>query len=169
MAAPNRANRTMRTGDNLVVMRGMNSESVDLIYLDPPLNSNRTYEAPIDSKAAGAMFKNTWTLSDVGMAWHGYLADKEPALHSVITAARDTHGKSMMSYLIIFGIRLKEMRRILKCAGSIHLRCNPPTSHYLKMAIDVVFGFANFHNKIIWCCPIKSFSCKKFRRGGNNG
>ena len=61
----------------------MSSDSVDLIYLDPPFNSNRTYEAPIGSKAAGAAFKDTWTLSDVDVAWHGYLADKEPALHTI--------------------------------------------------------------------------------------
>ena len=61
MAKPNWTNRTMWTGDNLDIMRGMNSESVDLIYLDPPFNSNRNYAAPIGSKAAGAAFKDTWT------------------------------------------------------------------------------------------------------------
>ena len=114
MNNPNWANRTMWTGDNLDIMRGMNSESVDLIYLDPPFNSNRNYEAPIGSKAAGAAFKDTWSLSDVDIAWHGYLADNEPALHAVIDAASNTHGKSMMSYLIMMGIRLIEMRRILR-------------------------------------------------------
>ena len=117
MSEPNWSNRTMWTGDNLDIMRGMNSESVDLIYLDPPFNSNRTYEAPIGSKAAGAAFKDTWTLSDLDDAWHGYLADKEPALHATIDAAKLTHGKSMMSYLIMMGIRLIEMRRILKGGG----------------------------------------------------
>lgn len=129
MAEPNWANRTMWTGDNLDVMRGMNSESVDLIYLDPPFNSNRTYEAPIGSKAAGAAFKDTWTLSDVDVAWHGYLAEQEPALHSVITAARQTHGRSMMSYLIMMGIRLIEMRRILRGGGpSICIAIPPPAT-----------------------------------------
>ena len=87
MNQPNWTNRTMWTGDNLDIMRGMNSESVDLIYLDPPFNSNRSYEAPIGSKAAGAAFKDTWSLSDVDVAWHGYLADKEPALYAAIDAA----------------------------------------------------------------------------------
>ena len=64
MAEPNVKSRTLFTGDNLDVLRGMNSESVDLIYLDPPFNSNRTYEAPIGSQAAGAAFKDTWTLSN---------------------------------------------------------------------------------------------------------
>ena len=111
----------MWTGDNLDIMRGMNSESVDLIYADPPFNSNRNYSAPIGSKAAGAAFKDTWTLSDVDVAWHGYLADHEPGLHSVITASKETHGKSMMSYLIMMGIRLIEMRRVLKGGLSTYI------------------------------------------------
>ncbi|MDE0326705.1 MAG: hypothetical protein OXN27_22495, partial [Candidatus Poribacteria bacterium] len=61
--------KTIFTGDNLPIMRGMNSESVDLIYLDPPFNSNANYAAPIGSKAAGAEFKDTWTLDDVDNAW----------------------------------------------------------------------------------------------------
>ena len=68
---PNWANRTLWTGDNLDIMRGMNSESVDLIYLDPPFNSNKNYSAPIGSEAAGAAFMDTWSLSDVDEAWHG--------------------------------------------------------------------------------------------------
>ena len=150
MSEPNWANRTMWTKDNLYVMRGMNSGSVDLIYADPPFNSNRMYEAPIGSKAAGAAFKDTWTLNDVDVAWHGYLADKEPALHSVIAAARNTHGRSMMSYLIMMGIRLVEMRRILKPTGSIYLHCDPTAGHYLKLLMDSIFGNRNFRNEIVW-------------------
>ena len=87
MADPNWKNRTMWTGDNLDIMRGMNSESVDLIYLDPPFNSNEDYSAPVGSEAAGAAFKDTWTLSDVDEAWHGEIADKEPALYDGRPAA----------------------------------------------------------------------------------
>ena len=71
MAIANWNNQTIRTSDNLDIMRGMNSESVDLIYLDPPFNSNRTYSAPIGSMAAGAAFKDSWTLDDVDIAWIG--------------------------------------------------------------------------------------------------
>ena len=60
---------TLYTGDNLYVLNGMNSESVDLIYLDPPFNSKRTYSAPIGSKAAGASFKDMWTWDDVDEAY----------------------------------------------------------------------------------------------------
>ena len=95
---PNWTNRTMWTGDNLDIMRGMNSDSVDLIYLDPPFNSNRAYEAPIGSEAAGAAFKDSWTLDDIDLAWHGEIADREPALYAVIEAAGFAHGKGMKSY-----------------------------------------------------------------------
>ena len=71
MGTPNFANRTLWTGDNLDILRGMNSESVDLIYLDPPFNSNRDYAAPVGSKAAGAAFKDTWSLSDLDVAGWG--------------------------------------------------------------------------------------------------
>ena len=117
MGDPNWSNRTMRTGDNLPIMRGMNSESVDLIYLDPPFNSNRNYSAPIGSQAAGAAFKDTWTLGDVDDAWHGEIAEKNPAVYAVVGAAGEAHGKGMKSYLIMMAVRLLEMRRLLKPTG----------------------------------------------------
>ena len=134
MAAPNWKNRTMWTGDNLDIMRGLNSESVDLIYLDPPFNSNKNYAAPIGSEAAGAAFKDTWTLSDVDEAWHGEIADRDPTLYAIIDAAGYAHGKSMKSYLIMMAVRLLEMRRLLKDSReSIYLHCDPvPRGHYLK-------------------------------------
>ena len=107
----NFASGTVWTGDNLDIMRGMNDACVDLIYLDPPFNSNRTYEAPIGSKAAGASFKDAWTLADVDVYEHGELADRNPAAHLVIDAARLAHGKSMQSYLVFMAVRLLEMRR----------------------------------------------------------
>ena len=84
VSTPNFKNNTIWTGDNLPIMRGMNSESVDLIYLAPPFNSNRDYSAPIGSKAAGAAFKDTWTLDDVDRIWLLLLRDKDPVLFYVI-------------------------------------------------------------------------------------
>ena len=146
----NWANQTVWTGDNLPIMRGMNSQSVDLIYLDPPFNSNRNYEAPIGSKAAGASFKDAWTLDDVDVYEHGELAERSPAAYSVIEAARQSHGKSMQSYLIFMAVRLLEMKRVLKDTGSIYLHCDPTASHYLKLLMDGIFGRAGFINEIIW-------------------
>ena len=131
-------------------MRGMDSQSVDLIYLDPPFNSNRNYAAPIGSEAAGAAFKDTWTLSDLDNAWHGEIADRVPALYAAIHAAELTYGKSMKSYLIMIAIRMLEMKRILKDTGSIYLHCDPTAGHYLKLVMDSVFGKDNFRNEILW-------------------
>ena len=144
-------NRTIFEGDNLHILRGIDSETIDLIYLDPPFNSNRTYEAPIGSEAAGAAFKDAWTLSDLDNAWHGELAEHEPALYSAISAAEFSHSKSMKAYLIMMGIRMLEMWRVLKPKGTIYLHCDPTASHYLKTMMDAVFGKDNFRNEIVWC------------------
>ena len=163
MSGPNWSNRTLWTGDNLDIMRGMNSETVDLIYLDPPFNSNRTYSAPIGSEAAGAAFKDTWTLSDVDEAWHGEIADRDPKLYAIIDAAGLSHGKSMKSYLIMMAVRLMEMRRLLRPTGSIYLHCDSTTSHYLKSLMDAIFGARNFKNEIVWRrTPAKALMTKRF-------
>ena len=150
MAAPNFASESIWTGDNLAVMRGINSDCVDLIYLDPPFNSNRHYEAPIGSKAAGAAFKDAWTLDDVDVCEHGELADRNPAAYSVIEAARQAHGKGMQSYLIFMAVRLLEIHRILKPEGSVYLHCDPTASHYLKLLMDGIFGAREFRTQIVW-------------------
>ena len=143
-------NRTIFTADNLDVMRGMNDDSVDLIYLDPPFNSNRNYAAPIGSKAAGAAFKDTWTLSDLDIALLGEIADRDPALYSIIKASGLTHSKGMQSYLTMMASRLEELRRILKPTGSIYLHCDPTASHYLKATMDSIFGREAYRNEIVW-------------------
>ena len=143
-------NRTIFEGDNLDVMRGMNDGCVDLIYLDPPFNSNRDYAAPIGSKAAGAAFKDTWDLTDVDEAWHNEIAETDLALYKVIDASEHSHGSGMKSYLIMMAVRLLEMRRILKSTGSIYLHCDGTASHYLKALMDAVFGRDNFRGEIIW-------------------
>ena len=143
-------NRTLWEGDNLDVMRGLNSESVDLVYLDPPFNSNRNYAAPIGSEAAGAAFKDTWELDDIDLAWLGEVAEANPALYRVIDAAGVSHGKGMQSYLTMMSVRLLEMHRVLKPTGSIYLHCDPTASHYIKTLMDAVFGHGNYRNEISW-------------------
>ncbi len=138
----------MWTGDNLPIMRGMNSESVDLIYLDPPFNSKANYAAPIGSMAAGAEFTDTWTLRDVDVAWLDLIQLKHPRVNRVIDAAMTDSDKS---YLIYMAPRLLEMRRLLKPTGSIYLHCDPKMSHYLKLLMDAIFGRQNFRNEIVWC------------------
>ena len=150
MTTPNFADKTVWTGDNLDILRGMNSDCVDLIYLDPPFNSNRNYAAPVGSTAAGAAFKDTWTLSDLDVAWMGLIADEQPAMYQVLQAAGLTHGKGMQSYLCMMAVRLLEMRRVLKDTGSIYLHCDPTASHYLKLLMDAIYGERTFRGEIIW-------------------
>ena len=141
---------TIFTGDNLPILRGMDDACVDLIYLDPPFNSNRNYAAPIGSKAAGAEFKDVWTLDDTDDAWWGELADAHPALYRVIDAAGAAGGKSNKSYCIYMAIRLLEMHRVLKPTGSLYLHCDPTMSHSLKLVLDAIFGSQNYRNEIVW-------------------
>ena len=146
----NWSDKTLFVGDNLHVLRGMNSETVDLIYLDPPFNSNRSYAAPIGSRAAGAAFKDAWTLSDIDLMEHQALKENHPGLYAVINAAGTAHSKSMKSYLIMMAVRLLELRRVLKDMGSLYLHCDTTASHYLRLTLDAIFGHANFRNEIIW-------------------
>ena len=128
----NFADRTIWTGDNLDVLRGLNSASVDLIYLDPLFSSNRNYAAPVGSAAAGAAFKDTWTLSDLDVAWMGLIADEQPAMYQVLQSPGLTHEKGMQSHFCMTAVRLLEMRRVLKNTGSLYLHSDPTASHHLK-------------------------------------
>lgn len=128
-------------------MRGMDSDCVDLIYLDPPFNSKADYAAPIGSEAAGAAFKDTWTLTDIDVEWINLIEAKHPGLYRILLAAMTRSDKS---YLVYMAARLLEMHRILKPAGSIYLHCDPTMSHYLKLVMDAIFGRENFRNEIVW-------------------
>ena len=147
MSRPNWKPKTIWTGDNLDILRGMNSDSVDLIYLDPPFNSKVNYAAPLGSKAAGAAFKDTWTLTDVDVEWINLIEAKHPALHRVLLAATTDSDKSYLAYM---SARLIEMQRVLKEDGTVYLHCDPTMSHYLKLTMDAIFGKKAFRNEIIW-------------------
>ena len=151
-------NRTIFTGtpdrdtDNLIVLRQMDSESVDLIYLDPPFNSNRDYAAPIGSAAGkvGAFFSDMFARDDRLKLMQEEILSISPAVYSVIHSAGLARGKSSRSYLTFMATRLMEMRRVLKSTGSIYLHCDPTMSHPLKMLMDAIFGTAQFRNEIVW-------------------
>jgi len=141
---------TLYTNDNLFILNGLNSNLVDLIYLDPPFNSKRMYSAPIGSKAAGTSFKDMWTWEDVNEAYLETLAGKYPALTTFIASIGAIHSKAMKAYLTYMAQRIIEMHRVLKDTGSLFLHCDPTASHYLKVLLDEIFGSNNFRNEIIW-------------------
>ena len=145
--------RTIFTGDNLPILRGMDDESIDLIYLDPPFNSDHDYSAPIGSEAAGAEFKDTWGESDIKDEWWAEIADTNLGLFKLIDAIGELENRRKSSdkaYLIYMSMRLMEMRRILKPTGSLYLHCDPVMSHKLKIVLDSIFGRGNFVNEIVW-------------------
>ena len=141
---------TLYTNDNLFILNGMNSNSVDLIYLDPPFNSKRIYSAPVGSKAAGASFKDMWTWEDVNEEYLNTLAKDYPALTAFIASIGIIHSDAMKAYLTYMAQRIVEMHRVLKNTGSLYLHCDPTASHYLKIVLDEIFGKNNFRNEITW-------------------
>lgn len=142
--------RTLFIRNNLEVLRTIEDKTVDLIYLDPPFNSNKSYGSPIGSKEAGFHFKDMWYLSDTDEVWWGELADRNPPLYNLLYAVGTINGTKDKSYLVYMTIRLLEMHRILKDTGSIYLHVDQTMSHSLKLIMDAIFGKKNFLNEIIW-------------------
>ena len=167
MAKPgkrNWRNRTLWTHDNLAILQGMNHETVDLVYLDPPFNSKRTHSAPTNSKADGAAFKDSWNLNDVDTEYLQLLQEHHPTIFAVIDTARIIYGNNMMAYLSMISQRLIAIRDVLKPTGSIYLHCDPTASHYLKLLLDAIFGWKNFRNEIIWKYGLGGSSKKVFSK-----
>ena len=165
---PNFDNRTLWIDDNIKVLRGINDEVIDLIYLDPPFNSKRIYNAPLGSSAAEASFDDTWKMDSVKQEWAELQETADRALWHVIEGAALTAGEAMQSYLIFMAARLAEMHRVLKTDGSILLHCDPHASHYLKQLLDWQFGTANFRNEVVWKrTSTKSLGAKRFTRDGD--
>lgn len=153
---------TLYTEDNLYVMNGMNSESVDLIYTDPPFNSKRLYIAPIGNKSVG--FKDIWTWQDVDIAYLERLLQEHRSLAEFIGSIQISHSKPMASYICFMAQRIIEIHRVLKARGTLYLHVDPTASHYLKILCDFVFGKNNFRNEIVWCYTGPSNYVKDFPR-----
>jgi site-specific DNA-methyltransferase (adenine-specific) len=150
---------TLYYGDNLKVLREyIKDESVDLIYLDPPFNSNRSYnvlfkdESGTSSDAQITAFDDAWHWGKTAERTYQDLIQNAPMnVATMIGALRQFIGANqMMAYLVMMAARLVELHRVLKPTGSLYLHCNPTASHYLKMNLDMVFGVENFRNEIIW-------------------
>lgn len=146
-------------GDNLDVLRQhIADESVDLIYLDPPFNSNASYNILFKSPAgAGAdasieAFDDTWAWGpSASEALMDITASGNHKLHVLMQAMKTAIGENaMMAYLAMMVVRLQELHRVLKPTGSLYLHCDPTASHYLKLVLDAVFGPEQFLNEITW-------------------
>jgi site-specific DNA-methyltransferase (adenine-specific) len=150
---------TLFYGDNLTILREhIPSESVDLIYLDPPFNSSRSYnvlfkdEKGIDSEAQITAFEDTWHWSIATEQAYDELRLEGPDhIGKMIESLREFIGTNqMMAYLVMMATRLVELHRVLKPTGSLYLHCDPTASHYLKIILDTIFAPQNFRSEIIW-------------------
>ena len=159
----NVGSRTLFIGDNLDILRGINSESVDLIYLDPPINSGSVHRAQEGVEAAGAEFDDTWTLDDVRDEWLGEIEVRCPAAFELIRGSKLMHSDSMAGYLTFMVIRLIELRRVMKQTGSIYLHCGSVASHYLRIAMDVLFGWNNYKNEVVWKKTASAGGARRWR------
>ncbi len=170
--------RALYTGDCLAIMdEHIPDSSIDLIYLDPPFNSNSRYNLPFKNKDRSLRpveaFKDTWKWTERDTEDLRRL-ERNPltrSLADLIKFAGDgergigTRGKSSLAaYLMNMTLRLRAMRRVLKDSGSIYLHCDPTASHYLKLVMDAIFGKKNFRNEIIWSYNKWTNAAKYFQR-----
>ncbi len=146
--------------DNLDVLRGMNSKTVDLIATDPPFNKKRNragtagqYEDAwrwTDHPSMQGKRPDQWMWQPVHRDWLDEIKDANPALFDVIEATRKTQDDDTAAFLCFLSVRLLEMHRVLKSTGSIYLHCDHTANAYIRMCMDAIFGARNFRNEIIW-------------------
>lgn len=162
-------------GDNLEVLRqNLGTETVDLVYLDPPFNSNRSYNVIFNrhqtvddaNSAQIQAFDDTWRWTPVtDEQYTRYVTTGElpSRVADALTAMRTLIGENdAMAYLVNMAPRLAELYRVLKLTGSLYLHCDPTMSHYLKVLLDAIFGPQNFRNEIIWKRTTAHSSAKRY-------
>ena len=172
MATINVPNRSLYCHDNLEVLRGINSESIDLIYLDPPFNKDKKFIAPIGSSAEGASFTDIFREEDVKDEWIQTIKEDHDALYAILQAVRQIGGGGGRTstalydycYLAYMAIRLIECYRVLKQTGSIYLHCDQTMSHGLKLVMDAIWGSKYFLNEVIWYYKNASRGKKQFAK-----
>lgn len=146
-------------GDNLDVLRRyIKDESVDLVYLDPPFNSQASYNVLFKSptgehsKAQIEAFDDTWHWNEsASRAFDDVMTSGNTDAAEVLRAMQSFLGKNdMMAYITMMAVRLVELHRVMKQQGSLYLHCDSTASHYLKIMADSIFGLKNFRNEIVW-------------------
>ena len=153
---PNFANRTIFEGDNLPVMEGINSNCIDLIYLDPPFNTNRIFTSSAGRRKSDVSFDDIWgdtaNIKGWNDDWINHIATHRlhVKLHAYLSTVKYFHSDTMYHYLVYMAVRLVEMERILKSDGSIYFHCDTRAGHYIKTMLDIVFGRGCFMNEIVW-------------------
>src|SRR3990170_5301331 len=145
-------------GDTLDTLRHHTpDESIDLISLAPPFNSNRSYnvlfreETGASSAAQIEAFEDTWNWAGAAATYDDVIRGPNQDVARLLGALVEGLGhNAVTAYLTMMAVRLVELHRVLKDTGSIYLHCDPTTGHYLKVVLDAVFGAENFRNEIVW-------------------
>ena len=174
MGELNVSNRTLAVMDNLLFLRSLNNECIDLIAIDPPFAANETFtqtpKPPItqtelaEEKALAkkqgvphsegigeTRVKDVWSWDeDIHPTWKMRIEDDYPAVHAVIQAVEACAAENEAAYIAFMAVRLIECRRVLKPEGSIYVHCDSHANSYLRMLLDAIFGSSGFRNEIIW-------------------
>ena len=192
MKKNNLTNRTIFCQDNIDVLKGINSNSIDLIYLDPPFSKNDTFITKNNKniekikkffieeqqkynrfpnedfneifKDNTASFSDIWTENDINQYYYTQIDKFNNKLVDYLDSIKDFAIKGGFYYLLYMTVRLIEMRRILKNTGSIYYHCDPTFSHYIKAIMDRIFGVENFRNEIVWHYSDGTNPKKDFKR-----
>ena len=144
-------NRTLFLKDNLPVLRGLDSDSIDLIATDPPFNKGVPAFKGKTKAGQNVEFKDVWNWNDdVHPGWLDDMGKEHPTLANVVMYANAAAGDDMGAFLCWMAVRVLEMHRVLKPTGSMYLHCDPTASHYLKAMMDAIFGRKQFRNEVVW-------------------
>ena len=143
-------NRTIYCKDNLDILREIDDECIDMIYLDPPFNKNKSFHAPVGTTASGASFKDIFGSDDIDPSWMLRWGVERPELYHFINNLYFFADKSDASYIQYMAVRIIECHRVLKDTGSIFYHCDDTMQHYIKIMMDIIFGRNNFRNEINW-------------------
>ena len=170
MAGQNFPDNILYEMDNLEVLRGMNSETVDLIATDPPFNTKRNRAGTagfyVDNWRWGdtGILPDQWKWNEVHPIWLDQIKDENRALFEVIEATGQAHGEDIAAFICFLSVRLLECHRVLKRTGSIYLHCDHAANAYIRMAMDAIFGHRNFRNEIVWYYKTGGTSKRWFSR-----
>ena len=167
---------TLYYGDNFDILKKLAKEKepfIDLIYIDPPFNSQRNYnilfqdliKSQENSKKITAQkeaFKDTWSNVEITDTLDELKQLDNLNIHRFLSENRHIFTDSQVSYLTMLSIRIVLMRKLLKETGSLYLHCDPTMSHYIKILLDIIFGIKNFRNEIVWCYASPSGALNTF-------
>ncbi len=153
-----------------MLRREIPTEAVDLVYLDPPFNSNRDYNLPYKKNEGQSVgnrkaFSDTWKWNETSEHALYQFKESTPELYSLVNGLlKGTENTPIAAYLVMMMPRLLEINRVLKNTGSLYLHCDPTSSHYLKIILDKIFGMTHFRNEIAWSYKGGGRSNKHFAR-----